>query len=213
MKKTFANPTTGAFWSIALDDETITITHGAGGTAGETELIEDAFEARGVPPEALFEELIAELDGSYQLVLPGDLLEQVEAAHEVTLSGRLRAFYERHEYRAHQGKLCRGLECRVDFASSAVLGAFHQEYRDRAGRRLQLIPISSKWVGRSGAAQRRGRSGGAAATSKDWYEEEQQWIGVDATLGDGPVYALYTSGEHEVAYEGLDAFLADLVAS
>jgi len=189
MKRTLKHPETGATWTIELDDdETLIITAGA-----ETTVIDDAFAERSMPPNILFTELVGEqLASGYVEVLPDDLLAQIEEAHDVELSGRLRRFYVEHEYKRYQGKRCKGLDCTVDFVSNATLGEFYEEFYDEQREEMiELLPISSK-------------------TNADGYEDEQQWIGVDPAQADGPVYELFTSNAYEQAYPSLDAFLADL---
>ena len=188
MKRTLKHPDTGATWTIELDDETLVITADA-----QTTVIDDAFAERSVPPNILFTELVGEqLASGYLEVLPDDLLAQIEAAHSVELSGRLRRFYTQHEYKRYQGKRCKALDCTVDFVSNATLGEFYQEFWDEEREEMiELLPISSK-------------------TDADGYEDEQQWIGVDPSQSDGPIYALFTSNAYEQAYASLDAFLADL---
>lgn len=193
MVRYFEDRVGGRFFRVELFDDVLVIHRGAIGTEGEQELIDDSFASHGLPADVLFEQLAPEEEG-FAAVLVDDLLRHVEQGHGVTLAGRLRAFYEGREYKQHQGKRCRALDCVVDFGAAAVQGNFYQEYYDRAAQQhVTLMPISSKWVG------------------EDYgYEDEQQWIGVDPSLEDGPVYALYTSGEYEEAYAQLDAFLADL---
>jgi hypothetical protein len=189
MKRTLKHPETGATWNILLDDdEVLTIVAG-----DETKVIDDAFAEHDLPPNILFTELVEEqLASGYVEVLPDDLLAQIEAAHEVELSGRLRRFYAEHEYKAYQGKRCKGLDCTVDFVSDATLGEFYEEFWDEQREQMiALVPISSK-------------------TNADGEEDEQQWIGVDPSQGDGPVYELFTSNAYEQVYPSLDAFLADL---
>jgi hypothetical protein len=189
MKRTLQHPETGATWMIQLDDdEILTIVAGE-----QTTVIDDAFAERNLPPNILFTELVGEqLASGYREVLPDDLLAQVEQAHDVELRGRLRRFYAEHEYKTYQGKRCKALDCTVDFVSNATLGEFYQEFWDEQRQQaIELIPISSK-------------------TNADGYEDEQQWIGVDPSQADGPVYELFTSGAYEQAYASLDAFLADL---
>lgn len=188
MKRTLRQPETGATWEIQLDDDLLILSEG-----DETAVIDDAFAEHGVPPNILFSELVGEkLASGYVLVLPDDLLAQVEAAHEVELRGRLRRFYAEHEYEQYQGKTCKQLGCTVDFVSEVTLGEFYEEFWDSEREAMiQLLPISSK-------------------TNADGYEDEQQWIGVDPMQADGPVYELFTSNAYELAYPSLDAFLADL---
>lgn len=194
MLRTFRHRTSGALWKIHVEDDTITITRAGAGQPEETEVIQDSFGERGLPPDVLFNELIGELDPEYEEVMPENLLELVEEGHGVALSGRLRAFYADREYVRYQGMRSATLDCRVNFIADVVLGNFYEEFYDAAaGRNINLLPISSKLVG------------------DDYdYEDEQQWIGVDPSLPDGPVYALYTSNAYEHAFDNLDAFLADL---
>jgi hypothetical protein len=195
MLRRYRNEETGELCVIELDfeEDTITITRGEGDDA-RVETIDDADESHEMPADALFEQLCDELSASHTEILPDDLLELVEQGHEVTLRGRLRRFYADHEYKQAQGKICAGLDCRVNFVASPVLGTFYEEFHDpQSGETVELIPISSKGVG------------------EDYgYEDEQQWIGVDPSLEDGPVYELFTSGAYTEAYPNLDAFLADL---
>ena len=188
----FENTATNSFWSAELVDVELTIRAGSIGTDGEAEVIEDSFEVADMPPLALIERRILQLPHGYREVLPEELRALVEEGHGIQLRGRLRRFYDQHEYKQHQGKRCAGLECRVHFASPEVQGEFSERYYDpRQKVNVHLIPIASK-VSESGG------------------RDEQQWIGVNAALADGPVYALYTSGAFEEAYPNLDAFLAEL---
>jgi hypothetical protein len=188
MKRTLTHPELGS-WQIQLDDDLLTIRDG-----DAIETIDDAFAEHGKPADILLSELVGEkLAEGWVEVLPDDLLQQIEQAHELELHGRLRRFYAELEYKRHQGKTCKQLECTVDFVSNATLGQFYEEFWDAEREQMiQLLPISSK-------------------TNADGYEDEQQWIGVDPTEPDGPVYALFTSNAYELAYPSLDAFLADLM--
>ena len=171
----------------------IVVRQGRIGEEGDEEVIDDAFEQFGMPPDVAFEDM-SPPDDDFEPVMVDDLLDHVQEGHDVQLTGRLRLFYTNHEYKKYQGWLCREFDCLVDFDSPEVQGNFYQEYYDPAqSADVQLIPISSKWCGEDFA-----------------YKDEQQWIGVDPSLPDGPIYALYTSGDFEEAYPNLDAFLADL---
>lgn len=187
MKRTLVHPESNERVELRCGDDEVTVVRGE-----QLEVI-DAWSEHSMPPEVLFDQLEGELlaDG-FELVLPDDLLEQIEEAQEVTLTGRLRAFYADRAYKPLEGKRCKGLGCQVSFVSNYTIGYFDQEFWDReAETMIQLLCLSSK-------------------TNDDGYEDEQQWIGVDPREGDGPVYALYTSNAYEVAYPSLDAFLADL---
>jgi hypothetical protein len=182
------------FWTIELpDDEApIVIRSGTRGTPGEETYVTDSWEAHGVPPSVLFDDLVLKKRREgFAEVLPPDLLARIEGCHRVSLRGRLRAFYETRAYESLQGKTCRKLGCAVDLASRAVQGSFHQKYVDRnTHAEVKLVPIASKII--------------------DGREDEQQWIGMNPALEDGPVYELFTSGDYELAYPSLDAFLGDL---
>lgn len=195
MKRRFENTTSQRFWELHVtSDGPLYITAGPLGEPGTTDE-HDLDDAPG-PPSVVLSELLQSLPEGYEEVILGGLLEEVETAHGVTLSGRLRDFYTNEEYRKHQRKTCPEYDCQVDFLAPVVQFEFDQEYYDRQARRhIQLIPIASKWTG--------------AAYG---YEDEQQWFGVDPTLPDGPVYSLYTSGEYAIAYPNIDAFLASLAA-
>lgn len=189
MLKRLKHQATQRFWEGELDDVVLTIRSGPlGGAADETRELEDD---DALPPGVRLDELVREkLREGYEEVFVDELLDHIERGHETTLLGRVRRFFESQEYRRYQGLTSNALDCAVDFTSHTVQGSFTQQYRDERGQRLALLPLASKVV--------RGR------------EDEQQWIGFDASLEDGPVYALFTSGEYEEAYPSLDAFLADL---
>lgn len=195
MKREYEDPTTGRRMSIeyCFDDDILTVTR-MDGEEVEVEVYDDTFESHQMPGEIVFEMLVNERDPAFVEVLPKNLLELVEENHEVTLQGRLRKFYEDREYEKYQGWICQGLDCKVNFVAQAVTGLFYEEFVDEeSGDFVELMPISSKGVG------------------QDYdYEDEQQWIGVDAGQGNGPVYELFTSNAYSQAYPSLDAFLEDL---
>lgn len=195
MKRDFQDPTTGRRLTIEYsdDDDSVTVTHTAGDEV-EVEVFDDPFESHQMPGDVLFEMLVEERDPGFEEMMPENLLEMVEENHEVTLKGRLRRFYEEGEYKKYQGWICQELDCKVNFAAQAVIGLFYEEFYDRElGDYVDRMPISSKGVG------------------EDYdYEDEQQWIGVDPNLEDGPVFELFTSNAFEEAYPNLDAFLEDL---
>lgn len=193
MVRYFENSIKGTFFRIELDDDIIFVRTGRIGDEGDEEIIDDPFEQFGMPADIVFEEMQPP-DDDFEPVMVDNLIDYVQRGHDVELTGRLREFYTNHEYKRYQGWLCREFDCVVDFDSPEVQGNFFQDYYDSAKRAdRKLIPISSKWTGEDFG-----------------YKDEQQWIGVDPSLPDGPVFALYTSGEFDEAYPNLDAFLADL---
>jgi hypothetical protein len=196
MRRRFVNKAERTFWQveIEIDDQAVVVKFGDEGTPGTEQRVPDTYEAAGLPAVMFVDQLIGALPAGYEEVIPDDLLALVERAQDVKLTGRLRAFYENHEYKQHQGKYCKGLDCKVDFIADVVQLPFTHEFYDRkAKQNIQLIAISSKLVGKEYKSP-----------------DEQQWIGVDPAQGDGPVYALFTSNAYEHAYDTLDAFLADL---
>ena len=90
--------------------------------------------------------------------------------------------------------ICDSLDCRVNSVANVVIGPFLEDFYDEESEEaLDIIPISSVLSG------------------EDYDElDEQCWIGVDAALGDGPIYQLFTSNAYEEVYPNLDAFLIDL---
>ena len=195
MIREFQDPTTGRRLTIEYneDDDTVTVTR-ADGDEVEVEVFDDPAESHQMLAYVLYLTLARERDPAFEEIPPENLLEVVEENHEVTLEGRLRRFYEEEEYKSYQGWICQELDCKVNFTAQAVIGLFYEEFYDRKlGEFVDRMPISSMGVG------------------EDYdYEDEQQWIGVDPNLEDGPVYQLFTSNAFEEAYPDLDAFLADL---
>jgi len=194
MQRRFENYDRQLFWELHVDDdETVTVTVGPIGSEGELEVIDR--DASPGPPQFLLAEIIGSFPPGTVEILPDDLLERVQAAHKVTLTGRIRDFYANHEYKQYQGRLCPVLDSSVDFVATCVQYAFDQEYYDSKARKpVLLLPLTSKRLG------------------PDFdKEDEQQWIGHDPSLSDGPIYSLFTSGEYEIFFPNLDAFLASLV--
>ena len=187
--KRLESPATRRFWEAELDDVVLTIRSGPlGGAADESTVLDDDDE---LPLWVRLDELVREkLRGGYDEAFVDDLLDHIEGGHDVRLLGRARRFFESQEYRRYQGKTCKALDCTVDFTSRSVQGNFTQSYRDDRGQPVALLPLASR--------------------RRDGREDEQQWIGFDASNEDGPIYALFTSGDFEEAYPTLDAFLADL---
>lgn len=188
MKRTLRHPQTGSTVELEAIDDVLAIT-----TDGDLAVIE-AFAERQMPADILFQVIAGErLAEGYVVVLPDDLLEQVEREQGVQLSGRLRSFYETGEWKAYEGKKSATLGCTVSFVSTYSIGPFGQEFWDAAhGEMFDMVCLCSR-------------------TNERGYEEEQAWIGADPRLADGPVYSLYTSNAYEESFASLDAFLADLV--
>lgn len=192
MIRYFENKTENIFWKIEIDYDIIIIHSGEIGTEGDLSITEDAYTELEMPTEVLFDSMVTETRNTkgFEEVLVDNLLEHIEKGHDIKLKGRLKKFYDDAEYKQYQGKTCPPLKCKVDFASAGVQGYFDEEYYNDDDNQLELIPIASKIFGD--------------------YEDEQQWIGIDPNLEDTPVYGLYTSGDYEVVYDNIDAFLADL---
>lgn len=192
MIRYFENKKENIFWKIEIDYDTIIIHSGETGTEGDLSITEDAYTERERPLEVLFDSMVTETRNTkgFEEVLVDNLLEHIEKGHNIKLKGRLKKFYDDTEYKQYQGKTCPTLECKVDFASAYAQGDFYQEYYNKEDIQINLIPISSMIFGD--------------------YEEEQKWIGIDPSLEDTPVYGLYTSGDYELVYDNIDAFLADL---
>jgi hypothetical protein len=185
------NPDSGEWWRATVEDDTILVEVGEGEeTTSTTEI--DAWEEFSMPAINVLDELAVEQSRlGFELAPIDNVLALIESGHEVTLSGRLRAFFETDEYRDYDGKFCQSLECTVDFTADSVLGDFYDEFYDSETEQWrELIPISAKVV--------------------DGLEDEQAWIGVDPEMADGPVYELFTSNAFQEAYGSLDDFLADL---
>jgi hypothetical protein len=185
------DPDSDAWWRATAEDGMVLVEIGEGEeTTSTTEV--DAWGEYSMPADIVLDELVLEqARAGFEFAPLEDVLAMVEAGHEVELTGRLRAFFETDEYRAHDGKYCERLGCTVDFTADSVLGNFYEEFYDtEAEVWRELIPISAKVV--------------------DDLEDEQAWIGVDPQLADGPVFELFTSNAFQEAYPNLDAFLADL---
>ncbi len=184
-------PDSDAWWRATAQDDVIVVETGTGDEIVSRSEV-DAWSDYSMPAVVVLDVLAAEMaESGYELAPLDDVLELIEAGHEVELKGRLRAFFETLEFRDYDGKFCEKLGCTVDFTADAVLGDFYQEfYEPDTDTWRELIPISAKVY--------------------DGIEDEQQWIGVDPALGDGPVYELFTSNAFEEAYASLDEFLSDL---
>jgi hypothetical protein len=197
MIRRFVDPSTNRFCILEydFDADIVTVTRGTNDVEESFEIFDDPYSSHSMPGDALFESLVGSIDPEFVEVLPDNLLDLVEENHEVSLTGRLRDFYEKGEYKQYQGFICQGLDCRVNFVADAVIGLFYEEFYDSdTDAFIELMPISSVGIG-----------------EEYGYEDEQHWIGVDPSLPDGPVYELFTSNAFEVAYPNLDAFLADLL--
>jgi len=179
------------FWKATAVDGNVEIRRGAIGTEGELEVV-DTYETLGTPAEYALDELANPLveEGYEYAPIPG-IEAIIEEAHDARLPEPVRRFFAEGTYWAYQGKHCAGLDCEVDFTTDAVLGNYYQEHWDsERDAAREFIPISGRLY--------------------DGIPDEQQWVGVDPEESEPRVYALYTSGEFEVAYESFDAFLADL---
>jgi hypothetical protein len=187
MKRTLRHPQTGSTVELEALDDVLLIT-----TDGDMQVIE-AFAERQMPADILFQVIEHERRAEgFVVVLPDDLLDQVQGQQGVKLSGRLRAFYETGEWKAHEGKKSNTLGCTVSFVSTYSIGSFGEEFWDAANSEMvDMLCLCSR-------------------TNERGYEDEQSWIGADPRLADGPVYALYTSNAYEELFPSLDAFLADL---
>lgn len=175
--------------TLENEDDELRVAH----PDGEAETI-DAFAERGMPADILLAQMEAEyLADGWSIVLPDDLLAQVEAAQDVQLTGRLRAFYESGEWKSYEGRTSQSLGCEVSFVSPYSIDMFLEEFYDAdADAMLTMVCMCSR--------------------TSDGYTEEQAWIGADPREGDGPIYSLFTSNAYEEAFPDLDAFLADLSA-
>jgi hypothetical protein len=187
MKRTYRHPATGSTCTLIAGEDDVTVD-----LDGAVEVV-DPWADRGTPPGVeLARRAQILVAAGYAELWPDDLLEQMEAQHGQELAGRLRAFYASGEWKAHEGKRCMALGYTVSFISQYSLGAFDHEFWDaEAGQMIALWPLAS-------------------LTNARGYEDEQQWIGADPRVPDGPIYHLFTSNAYEVLYLNLDAFLADL---
>ncbi len=182
----------GLFWRAQAIDDAVEIRHGSIGEPG-TVLLVDTYEELGTPPEYSLDDMAGDMyDADYVDAPIPDVHLEIEKAHDVTLPPVVRDFYANRTYLDVQFKRCQSLGCEVDFVSDAVLGLYSQVHYDaeREADRT-FVPISARIY--------------------DGYEDEQQWIGIDPADETTIVYALYTSGDFDVAYPTFDAFLADLV--
>lgn len=179
------------FWKATAVDDRVEIRRGEVGSDGELEEI-DTYETLGTPPAYALDELANPLveQGYEHAPIPG-IEAVIEEAHGVTLPEPVRRFFANGTYWTQQHKRCEQLDCDVDFSTDAVLGNYYEEHFDsERGEARSFVPISGRLY--------------------DGFPDEQQWIGIDPEESEPRVYALYTSGEFEVAYESFDAFLDDL---
>ena len=182
----------GIFWRAHADDGLLLIYTGKIGDLAEPTPV-DTWEEKKTPPEDCLDDYAQQMlaEGFTFAPIP-DVHIEIEKAHGVTLPEPVRTFYATNAYFPYQNFYSQSLECEVDFVSDAVLGNYFEEHYD--GEREEhrtFVPISAKIF--------------------DGYEDEQPWIGIDPEEDNGPIYALYTSGEFDQAFDNLDAFLADLV--
>lgn len=185
----------GHFWKARVLDDIVVIEHGKIGDEPETDVV-DTWDEFQQPPEYSLDDLAAPMfeKGFRFAPIPG-VAELIEEAHGAQLPPQVRAFFADGTYWNYQDYRCADLGCEVDFLTDAVLGSYHQEHYDseRETERT-FVPISGRMY--------------------DGIPDEQQWIGVDPEEAENPkVYALYTSGEFEVAYDSFEGFLDDLSAT
>lgn len=181
----------GRFWHARVDDDVVEVREGVTGEEGEVSEI-DTYEDSGTPPEYALDDLaLPMIEAGFVPTPIPDVHLAIEEGHAIELPEPIRTFFANGTYLKYQGHFCPGLECHVDFASDAVLGVYFQTHFDEErGEERELIPLSAVVV--------------------DDIEDEQQWIGFDPEETNGAIYALYTSGDFDLAYESLAAFLADL---
>lgn len=182
----------GHFWKASVLDDIVVVEHGKIGEEPEVDVVE-TWEEFQTPPEYSLDR-IAEpmLENGYRFAPIPELVQVIEKAHGAKLPPAIHAFFGDNTYWTYQGYRCAGLGCEVDFVTDAVLGNYYEEHYDRdLEAHRSFLPISGRM--------------------HDGVPDEQQWIGIDPEETDNPkVYALYTSGEFDIAYESFDAFLADL---
>ncbi len=182
----------GHFWKASVVDDIVVVEHGKIGEEPTVDVV-DTWEMFSTPPEYSLDQLAEELfEHGYTYAPIPDVVKIIEEAHGATLPGVVRAFFQDETYWDYIGHTCAGMRCEVDFLDDSVLGNYMQEHYDsERGESRTFVPIS--------------------AVVYDGVPDEQQWIGVDPKETDNPkVYALYTSGEFEVAYESFGEFIDDL---
>jgi flavodoxin len=93
------NHESGEWWRATVEDDTILVEVGEGEeTTSTTEI--DAWEEFSMPAINALDELAFEMSSSgFEFAPIDNVLALIESGHGVTLSGRLRAFFETDEYR------------------------------------------------------------------------------------------------------------------
>jgi len=182
----------GHFWKASVLDDIVVVEHGRPGEEPEVDIVE-TWEEFQTPPQYSLDRIAAPmLKKGYHVAPIPNVVELIEKAHGAKLPSVIRSFYADETYWKYQHGRCTSLKCEVDFITDAVLGNYDQEHYDgERGSHLTFLPISG-WM-------------------NDGEPDEQRWIGVDHEETENPkVYALYTSGEFEMAYDSFAAFLADI---
>lgn len=188
MKTYLENPENNNFCEIIYneDEDCLIIISGEIGSEGTQTIIEyeDAEEEYDAPPEWAFDDVVEErLDEGYEIILkPKDLLAQIEAVNDIELKGRLREFYESGEVVNYQDKYHNDLKCEINFDSRYAKSSSLEEYDE------DFIIIAGK-------------------VNEEYYEDEQNWIGVLEKQGSILVYDLFTSSSYDLLYESFDEFL------
>lgn len=172
------------------DECVVLVETSASGEASSTEV--NTYAEHQSPPEYTIDALVAPYAerGFVPAPIP-DLHLAIEAAFGVTLPAPVRAFFAEGRHLEFQGKRSETLDCELNFTADSVLGNYDQEHWDRAAEcERHFIPISARMI--------------------DGSEDEQSWVGIDPKESTGAVYALYTSGSFEPAFDTFDAFLKSL---
>jgi len=182
----------GLFWKASVLDDIVVVEHGELGGEPEVSVI-DTWDEFQTPPQYALDRIAGPIiDAGFRSAPIPNVAELIENAHNAKLPPVIRAFYEQATYWKYQGGTCAKLKCEVDFVTDDVLGNYDQEHYDRErGAHRSFLPISGRIY--------------------DNEPDEQQWIGVDPDEPQNPkIYALYTTGEFELAFESFEAFLADI---
>ncbi len=180
------------FWKASVLDDIVVVEQGILGEEPEVSVI-DTWDEFQTPPLYALDRIAGPMfENGFRTAPIPNVAELIEKAHNAKLPPVIRAFYDQDTYWKYQGGTCAGLKCEVDFVTDDVLGNYDQEHFDsELGAHRSFLPISGRIY--------------------DEEPDEQQWIGVDPAESENPkVYALYTSGEFDLAYESFAAFLANI---
>lgn len=102
--------------------------------------------------------------------------------NEIELNGRLKEFYETGEVLNYQDKYHQDLQCEINFDSRYAKSISLEEYDE------DFIIIAGK-------------------VNEEYYEDEQNWIGVLVKHDSIQVYDLFTSSSYDLLYDSFDEFL------